>query len=156
VSPIAPGFTGAAHAGQRHFRAVLDALARPGGPVPLTGELPEAPAPLAAGVYALALALLDLETPVWPAPPLDAAAVTTALRFHCGCPIVDGPGEGPAARLRGPGIAGDVTLAVARAPAGWWLALAANHARFPQGVDLLLVAHRQVVGLPRSTAVEPL
>ena len=35
----------------------------------------------------------------------------------------------------------------------FWREVAANHARYPLGVDLLLVAGRDVMALPRSTAI---
>lgn len=74
---------------QSTFRAILDALARPGTVQPL-GEAVAAPAPLSMGAAAVALTLCDHDTPVW----LDAALranddVALWLRFHCGCPLVD-------------------------------------------------------------------
>lgn len=86
----APGFTDPVHESQRVFRAVLDAMARPGKIVPLT-EPVAAPRPLFPTAYAVCLALVDFETPLW----LDAAAsdgpARESLRFHCGCPLVDRP-----------------------------------------------------------------
>lgn len=82
---IAPGFQDPVHDAQRAFRAVLDALARPGRLGRLAG-MPAAPG-LGPAATAVALALTDFETPVW----LDGAAAAAAeyLRFHCGCPLVD-------------------------------------------------------------------
>ncbi|HEY2255945.1 MAG TPA: phosphonate C-P lyase system protein PhnH, partial [Variovorax sp.] len=57
--------------------------------------------------------------------------------------------------LRGPGIAGATQLAVHGLPAAFSLHWAANHALFPCGVDVLLASSRHVVGLPRTTQVEP-
>lgn len=78
-------------ASQRCFRAVLDAMARPGRIVTLGDGLPLPPEPLSPATYALLLSLADLETPVW----LDARAhrptVAATLRFRCGCPLVDDP-----------------------------------------------------------------
>ncbi|WP_209880496.1 phosphonate C-P lyase system protein PhnH [Azospirillum soli] len=75
---------------QRVFRAVLDAMARPG----TLHELPQAvagsvgaPAPFEAATAAVVLALADQETPVWLDPSADCAAVRQHLRFHCGCPL---------------------------------------------------------------------
>ncbi|MEW6642232.1 MAG: phosphonate C-P lyase system protein PhnH [Pseudomonadota bacterium] len=63
---------------------------------------------------------------------------------------VAGIGRGSTFELRGPGIDG---AAVLQAPLGADLvaALAANHALFPRGVDLVLVADDAVVALPRTT-----
>jgi alpha-D-ribose 1-methylphosphonate 5-triphosphate synthase subunit PhnH len=82
------GFHDPAIAAQAHFRGLLDAVASPGRVVALAGELPAPPAPLAPAAFALALALVDHETPVWLSPALRGEAVTASLRFHCGCPIV--------------------------------------------------------------------
>ncbi len=61
---------------------------------------------------------------------------------------------GPATlTLRGPGIAGSVRLRVGGLPEDLWL-LRAERTRFPLGWDLLLIDGAEVVGLPRSTAVE--
>jgi alpha-D-ribose 1-methylphosphonate 5-triphosphate synthase subunit PhnH len=80
-------------AAQSNFRAILDATASPGSVRPVTTDV-AAPAPLSAGAAAVALTLCDTDTPVW----LDAAlrqseAVCQWLRFHCGCKIVDDPGD---------------------------------------------------------------
>jgi alpha-D-ribose 1-methylphosphonate 5-triphosphate synthase subunit PhnH len=83
-----PGFADHVHAAQTHFRCLLDAVSHPGRIVALPGELPAAPPPLVPAAYALALTLLDHETPVWLGPGLDGGSVATSLRFHCGCPLV--------------------------------------------------------------------
>jgi alpha-D-ribose 1-methylphosphonate 5-triphosphate synthase subunit PhnH len=63
-------------------------MSQPGRIVPMTAELPLPPAPLAPAAYALALTLLDHETPVWLGPELCCGEVEASLRFHCGCPLV--------------------------------------------------------------------
>ena len=74
---------------QRCFRAVLEAMARPGRIYRVPG-LAEAPAPLGAAAAAVLLTLADADTPVW----LDAGATAeTWLRFHAGCPIAAAPGK---------------------------------------------------------------
>lgn len=66
------------------FRAALQAMARPGTVHRVAGARP--PAPLSPAAGALALTLLDHETPVWLAPSLDGAAVRDWLTFHTGAP----------------------------------------------------------------------
>lgn len=88
---LAPGFADAPRASQSVFRALMDALARPGTVLPLaTGLVP--PAPLTAELAAIALTLADYETPVWLDPALAAAPGPSAyLRFHSGAPLVEDP-----------------------------------------------------------------
>jgi alpha-D-ribose 1-methylphosphonate 5-triphosphate synthase subunit PhnH len=61
---------------------------------------------------------------------------------------------GPALTLRGPGIKHTQTMAPQGLPPQFVAMWAANRALFPRGVDLLLVADGQVIGLPRSTRIE--
>lgn len=56
--------------------------------------------------------------------------------------------------LRGPGIENSARLGVAGLGPGFWGQWAANHALFPQGVDLVLTTADQLAALPRSIAVE--
>jgi alpha-D-ribose 1-methylphosphonate 5-triphosphate synthase subunit PhnH len=53
--------------------------------------------------------------------------------------------------LTGPGVDGVVELSAAGLDEAFWNAIADNHARYPLGVDLVIVAGDEVVGLPRST-----
>jgi alpha-D-ribose 1-methylphosphonate 5-triphosphate synthase subunit PhnH len=77
----------------------MDAMARPGTLQPLPAEL-SPPAPLSPTAAAVALALLDYETPFW----LDAAGADVAhwLRFHTGAPIASTPAEAAFAFLADP------------------------------------------------------
>lgn len=90
------GFTAPAEDGAAAFRAVLDAMSRPGTIVTLAGAVPPAPASVAAGV--VLLTLLDATTPLH----LAGAHATQALRdwltFHTGAPLV---GRGDAAFVLG-------------------------------------------------------
>jgi alpha-D-ribose 1-methylphosphonate 5-triphosphate synthase subunit PhnH len=97
---ISAAFTDPVLQAQSTFRAILDALARPGTVQPL-GEAVDAPAPLSAGAAAAALTLCDHDTPVW----LDGGLranddVEQWLRFHCGCPLVENPRDAAFALVR--------------------------------------------------------
>jgi len=62
-------------------------------------------------------------------------------------------GQGRGLNLRGPGIAGDARMSVEPLPIDIVERLVANRARFPRGVDLILVAPGAVAALPRSTRI---
>jgi alpha-D-ribose 1-methylphosphonate 5-triphosphate synthase subunit PhnH len=85
-----PGFEDPVRDAQVTFRAVLDAMARPGR-LHNVGQSLTAPAPLDRATAAVLLTLIDNETPLW----LDPAAVAARdwLAFHCGAAIIDAPGE---------------------------------------------------------------
>lgn len=88
TTDIKPGFGDPVMDGQAVFRAVLNAMARP-GKLQTVEPLRDLPAPLAAATAALCLTLVDQDTPLWIAPELRSAGVEAFLRFHCGCPIID-------------------------------------------------------------------
>lgn len=79
------GFAEPAVEAAQVFRAVLDAMARPGTVHEVTGARPPAPLGLAAG--ALALTLCDHDTPVWLAPDLATQSVRDWFAFHTGAPM---------------------------------------------------------------------
>ena len=81
------GFADPVHDAQACFRAVLDAMARPGRIARVTGVT--APAPLGAAAGAVLLTLIDHETPLW----LDAGAMPARrwIEFHCGAPVTAEP-----------------------------------------------------------------
>lgn len=92
---------GAAFASQAAFRAVMDAMARPGAIVTLEGVT--APAPLMPTTAAIVKSLADYDSPVW----LDAAfsAAPDAadwIRFHTGAPIVADPAKAAFALIGDP------------------------------------------------------
>jgi alpha-D-ribose 1-methylphosphonate 5-triphosphate synthase subunit PhnH len=62
-------------------------------------------------------------------------------------------GTGSLLRLTGPGIDGHSSLRLGGLPEGF-LDLRSARCRYPEGIDLVLVDGRRIVGLPRSTAVE--
>ncbi|MGF1524941.1 MAG: phosphonate C-P lyase system protein PhnH [Leptolyngbyaceae cyanobacterium] len=77
-----PGFKNPVYDAQRTFRALLDALARPG--IAQTTVTLTPPAPLSPSLAAACLTLLDLETTLWLQPGLPAD-VQSWLLFHTGC-----------------------------------------------------------------------
>jgi alpha-D-ribose 1-methylphosphonate 5-triphosphate synthase subunit PhnH len=52
--------------------------------------------------------------------------------------------------LRGPGIADSVSLSAQPLPPDFLDRLAANHALFPRGVDVIMLSATSVAALPRS------
>ncbi len=58
-------------------------------------------------------------------------------------------------RLTGPGIETVAEIAPPDALAGFWTAWRRNHALYPLGFDAFLFADRNVIGLPRGVAADP-
>ena len=87
------GFADPVLGAQSTFRAVMDALARPG--TAQTVDFPAAPPkPLTAELAAVALTLFDHDTPVWLDPALmESDAVCTWLAFHTGAPVTTEPAD---------------------------------------------------------------
>lgn len=104
------GFTDAPTQSARTFRAILDAMSRPGTIVTVTGATPPAPLSQAAGLALLTLA--DGTTPVHLAGAADTRTVRDWITFHTGAPLVG---------------AAEATFAI-----GTWAALA-PHDRFAIG-----------------------
>lgn len=189
---IEGGFADLVLGAQNVFRAVMEALARPGSVQSIASDaLP--PAPLTPELGAVALTLCDHDTLVWLDPVLAAnKAVTQWLAFHCGAPITEEIGEAAfalvsdaallpgldsfgqgtdeypdrsttvvlasgsetrAVTLKGPGIKDQLTTALPLPGGDFIDQWAENRARFPRGVDLLLVRDGTVVGLPRTTRI---
>lgn len=63
---------------------------------------------------------------------------------------------GPGVAWRGPGIADVQMVRIAGLPDGFWMQWQANHAAFPQGVDIVFTCADAVLGLPRTTRVRRL
>jgi alpha-D-ribose 1-methylphosphonate 5-triphosphate synthase subunit PhnH len=181
-------------ASQAVFRAVMDAFARPGAVKPLP-PASGAPPPLSATAAAVALAMLDYETPVWLdaalseqpevadwirmatgarmtsdpreaafaliakatlAPAFDAFSVGTAEYPDRSTTLVlqvDRFGTGERLSLSGPGVRHAQSFASEPLPPDFPARLAANHALFPRGVDVILVSPTAVAALPRSVSV---
>ncbi|WP_061178996.1 phosphonate C-P lyase system protein PhnH [Caballeronia pedi] len=92
MTTLVPGFNDTVHDAQRVFRALLDALSRPGSIVAIDAALPDNHAmrdglagrvPLAA--FASLLALTDYSTPVFIE--REDAVLGDALRFHASAPL---------------------------------------------------------------------
>jgi alpha-D-ribose 1-methylphosphonate 5-triphosphate synthase subunit PhnH len=87
-SPIQPGFGDVVADSQSVFRIAMNAMARPGQRLAISGGVVP-PAPLNATAAALLLTLCDFETRVWLDPPLaDSAGVAEFIRFHTGARLV--------------------------------------------------------------------
>jgi alpha-D-ribose 1-methylphosphonate 5-triphosphate synthase subunit PhnH len=83
------GFANPVVSAQATFRAVLNALARPGSVHPIADAV-EVPSPLSPGAAAIALTMCDHDTPIWLDAGLRSAELVLAwLRFHCGSMITD-------------------------------------------------------------------
>jgi alpha-D-ribose 1-methylphosphonate 5-triphosphate synthase subunit PhnH len=95
---LTPGFGDPERDAQAVFRAVLEAMSRPGRIVPL-GAATSAPAPLPNLAAAVALALCDQDTPLWITPGFMTAAAW--LKFHTGVPVVTDPARAAFAILDG-------------------------------------------------------
>ncbi len=85
---IEAGFADPVLEAQACFRAVLDAMARPGRVHSVDARI-SPPAPLAPATAAVLLTLVDHETPLWL--DADAAAARAWIAFHCGAPLAADP-----------------------------------------------------------------
>lgn len=189
MTGLTPGFADPVRDAQGCFRAVLDAMARP-GQVHTVGQGIEPPAPLCAAAASVLLTLVDNETPLWLDP--AAAEARSWIAFHTGAPAAQQIGHavfaltlsptdlatlhpgtheepetsatlilqvaslttGRLLRLSGPGLRTPATLSVDGLGADFAAAWAANRARFPLGVDVILCAGTDIAALPRSVTIE--
>lgn len=87
MNQLAGGFHDPAIQSAHAFRALLEAMARPGRIHRVGGALPPAPLSVAAGVTLLTLA--DATTPLHLAGAADCAAVRDWIAFHTGAPLTD-------------------------------------------------------------------
>ena len=88
ASTYAGAFTDPVFQSQSVFRALMDAMARPGTVLPLGADATP-PSPLGGGAGAIALTLCDDGTPVWLTPALKQSAVPAWLSFHTSAPVTD-------------------------------------------------------------------
>ncbi|HBK08745.1 MAG TPA: phosphonate C-P lyase system protein PhnH [Acetobacteraceae bacterium] len=181
---MTPGFADPVADAQSCFRAVLEAMSRPGRVQSVRGVT--APAPLCDAAAAVLLTLVDHETPLWLDPAAEAARPWIA--FHTGAPtdgasfamalslpdldtLPTGTDEmpetsatvilqvtslttGPAYILDGPGLREPATLHVTGLPGDFASIWQRNHALFPRGIDLILCAGNTLTALPRSVSVK--
>jgi alpha-D-ribose 1-methylphosphonate 5-triphosphate synthase subunit PhnH len=83
MTRLTPGFADPVLDAQASFRAILEAMSRPGRIQRIDARITP-PAPLCVAAGSALLSLADADTPLW----LDAGdAVAEWLRFHCGAPI---------------------------------------------------------------------
>jgi alpha-D-ribose 1-methylphosphonate 5-triphosphate synthase subunit PhnH len=73
----------------RHFRLILEAMARPGRVFDLAPAKPQPP--LGAAAVAVACALIDTDAPAWVAPAWRSEALEAFLRFETGAASVSDP-----------------------------------------------------------------
>ena len=93
ASAIEGGFADRVLAAQSVFRAVMDAMARPGSLCPIGAEA-RPPRPLSPIAGVVALTLCDSDTPVWFDPALTVSDAPAAwLGFHTGAPLVKSPAD---------------------------------------------------------------
>lgn len=190
---LAPGLLDGVHDSQQAFRAVLDALARPGRACAIGSALPGVA--LGGAMARLLLSLSDDDTPVWWQQ--ADAGLPHWLRFHTGAPVAPQPDAasfsvltdmaqmpllaefaigsaaspefsctvfielvaltgGPALEWRGPGIETVQRVGLPGLPGDFWAQWQANHAAFPQGVDIVFTCGDTALGLPRTTRVRRL
>lgn len=96
------GFADPVGASQTVFRALMDAMARP-GTVHALPDVTVPPAPLSASASALIATLADADTSVW----LDQALTKTSsvkdwIVFHTGAPVVSNPSDAAFALVGAP------------------------------------------------------
>jgi alpha-D-ribose 1-methylphosphonate 5-triphosphate synthase subunit PhnH len=93
LSTLSPGFADIVHDSQSVFRALLDALSRPGRIVEIDASLRGVPGdePVPPAAFAALLALADYSTPVMLQRP--NRALSDALRFHTGAPLTVDPAQ---------------------------------------------------------------
>ncbi len=78
-------------------------------------------------------------------PDKSATVIVQASALEGGAPVT----------LSGPGIQNTRRIAPLGLHAGFWDEVAANHASYPLGIDIILAAGSAIIALPRSTHVTP-
>jgi len=96
------GFGDPVRESQATFRSLVDAMSQPGRIVPLPVYL-SGPPPLNNGAAAIALTLLDVDSPFWMDDYLGTGAVREFIAFHTGAPLVSSQDRADFAFLSGEG-----------------------------------------------------
>jgi alpha-D-ribose 1-methylphosphonate 5-triphosphate synthase subunit PhnH len=87
------GFSDPVFDAQAVFKAVMDAMARPGTVVAVK-PFSRPPSPLSPSAACVALTLCDSDTPLWLDPALQAStAARSYLAFHTGAPLANTPSQ---------------------------------------------------------------
>lgn len=86
AATLSGGFSDPALQSAHAFRAVMEAMARPGTVVDIAGAAP--PAPLSGAAGAVLLTLCDADTPVHLAGSSDTDDLRAWIAFHTGAPLV--------------------------------------------------------------------
>ena len=180
---LAGGITDPPHRSADAFRAVMQAMARPGTILDLVGAVPPAPLSVAAGT--VIMTLCDPETGIHLAGQYDVPEVRDWITFHTGAPLVSAaaasfvvgtwdaiptdtlalgtpeyPDRSATVIVETPEIA--TTGATLRGPgikdtAALNLpeieAFQRNTMLFPLGLDFMFTSGAQIAALPRSTKV---
>lgn len=89
---LAPGLADPVHDSQQFFRRILEAMSRPGRIVDLSAQSLPAVDNLMPAMAAIALTLLDQDSPAW-IDPAFAAAAGHYIGFHTGAPRVTDAGK---------------------------------------------------------------
>ncbi len=90
LSRLKPAFMDPTAESQSIFRALMDAMSRPGTVRDLSAA-PEPPPGVSRASAAVVLTLADQDAPLWLDPALRGGETETWFRFHCGASIVTDP-----------------------------------------------------------------
>lgn len=180
---LAGGFSDPPHQSADAFRAVMQAMARPGTICDLGGAVPPAPLSVAAGT--VIMTLCDPETGVHLAGEYDVPEVRDWITFHTGAPLVSAETAGfvlgkwddipldilplgtpeypdrsatvivetPELAMSGATLRGPGIRDTAALNLPERAAFQRNAMLFPLGLDFMFTSGAQIAALPRSTKV---
>jgi alpha-D-ribose 1-methylphosphonate 5-triphosphate synthase subunit PhnH len=88
IAELPAGFADKVKSAQSTFRAVMEAMARPGSVQQVVAAV-GTPMPMMRGTAAIALTLFDHDTPIWLDPKMsETSEVAKWLKFHTSAPVV--------------------------------------------------------------------